>query len=90
LPLPIKPTSKIIFSFFIFVNLYFKYNCHNINSFYFINIFLKENFMRRKKKPFLWYVLVVVLAAAALWIISRDVPLNQQQVEQQLENTFAK
>ncbi len=46
--------------------------------------------MRQKSSKGWIYVVLAVVAALALWAVSRDMPFTPERVEQPLENTFAR
>lgn len=47
--------------------------------------------MLNRKKNYTWvYVLVAVLLVGLFWVMSKDMPFNEETVEQPIENTFAK
>ncbi len=46
--------------------------------------------MRQQSHGKMWlYVVLVAVAALALWAISNDIPFTPETVEQPIENTFA-
>ncbi len=44
--------------------------------------------MRQKKSKAIFYVLGLIVVLAVLFVISQDVPMKAEHVEQPLENTF--
>lgn len=44
--------------------------------------------MRQKKSKAILYILGLIVVLAALFVISTEVPVKVEQVEQPLENTF--
>lgn len=52
------------------------------------NILLKVYIMRQKKSKTLFYFLGLIVVLAVLFIISQEVPVKIEHVEQPLENSF--
>ena len=44
--------------------------------------------MRQKKSKTLFYVIALILVLAIVFVLSREVPMGVEHVEQPLENTF--
>lgn len=44
--------------------------------------------MRQKKSNLIYYVIGIVVLAGVLFVVSQEVPVKVEQVEQPLENSF--
>lgn len=52
------------------------------------NILLKVYIMRQKKSKTLFYFLGLIVILAIVFVVSLDIPVSVEHVEQPLENTF--